>query len=101
MAFGEKRWRPTALQDAGAKPMWPEIREASWSAPVLWRFRRRKNARPISSPTKYPNRREEIYPVFWAKILGDATRLLSPSHSLTESAQIGSLLQCIGKFSQF
>src|SRR5207253_339763 len=34
----EKRWRTTAVQDAGRWPMTLEMREASWSAPVLWRF---------------------------------------------------------------
>jgi hypothetical protein len=34
----EKRWRPTALQDAAAFSNAPMPREASWSAPALWRF---------------------------------------------------------------
>jgi hypothetical protein len=34
----EKRWRATAVQDAGALTTTPEMREASWSAPALWRF---------------------------------------------------------------
>ena len=37
---GEKRWRTTAVQNAGAFTKTPEIREASWSAPALWRFGR-------------------------------------------------------------
>src|SRR5437773_2346342 len=37
---GEKRWRTTAVQNAGACTKTPEIREASWSAPALWRFGR-------------------------------------------------------------
>jgi tetratricopeptide (TPR) repeat protein len=38
MAGGEKRRRAAALQDAGAFAMAPVVREASWTAPVLWRF---------------------------------------------------------------
>jgi hypothetical protein len=38
----EKRWRATAVQDAGAFKLTSEIREASWSAPALWRFGRRR-----------------------------------------------------------
>ena len=34
----EKRQRAAALQDADALTDAPEMREASWSAPVLWRF---------------------------------------------------------------
>ena len=34
----EKRRRAAALQDAGAFAMAPVVREASWTAPVLWRF---------------------------------------------------------------
>jgi hypothetical protein len=37
---GEKRWRATAVQEAGAFTVMPGWREASWSAPVLWRFGR-------------------------------------------------------------
>src|SRR6266487_7040574 len=37
---GEKRWRTTAVKNAGAFTKTPEIREASWSAPVLWRLGR-------------------------------------------------------------
>jgi hypothetical protein len=37
---GEKRWRATALQNAGATPGTTEPRAASWSAPALWRFGR-------------------------------------------------------------
>jgi hypothetical protein len=37
---GEKRWRATAVQDAGAFAVTPGWREASWSAPALWRFGR-------------------------------------------------------------
>jgi len=35
---GEKRWRATAVQDAGAFMVTTGWREASWSAPDLWRF---------------------------------------------------------------
>jgi tetratricopeptide (TPR) repeat protein len=35
---GEKRRRAAALQDAGAFVMVPNWREASWTAPALWRF---------------------------------------------------------------
>jgi len=35
---GEKRRRAAALQDAHARNLTPGEREASWSAPVLWRF---------------------------------------------------------------
>ena len=45
----EKRWRATALQDAMRDTMILEIREASWSAPALWRCARRRNACEISS----------------------------------------------------
>jgi hypothetical protein len=38
-----------AVQDAGRDTMIIEIREAFWSAPVLWRFARRRNAREISA----------------------------------------------------
>jgi len=41
----EKRRRAAALQDADAMFCGPNVREASWSAPVLWRFARR----PISA----------------------------------------------------
>ena len=34
----EKRRRAAALQDAGAIFWNPRMREASWTAPVLWRF---------------------------------------------------------------
>ena len=34
----EKRWRATALQDAVRNTTISDIREASWTAPVLWRF---------------------------------------------------------------
>src|SRR6185369_893592 len=34
----EKRWRTGALQDAGVRADASREREASWSAPVLWRF---------------------------------------------------------------
>jgi hypothetical protein len=34
----EKRRRAAALQDAVRDMMIPEIREASWTAPALWRF---------------------------------------------------------------
>lgn len=34
----KKRWRATALHDAAATPIAPNVREASRSAPVLWRF---------------------------------------------------------------
>jgi hypothetical protein len=34
----EKRWRATALQDAGANPISPHQRALSWTAPVIWRF---------------------------------------------------------------
>jgi len=34
----EKRRRAAALQDAMRGTMIPEKREASWSAPALWRF---------------------------------------------------------------
>jgi len=37
-AGGEKRRRAAALQDAGAFALAPAVREASWTAPVLWRF---------------------------------------------------------------
>ena len=37
----EKRWRATAVQDADAFTMTTGWREASWSAPALWRFGRR------------------------------------------------------------
>jgi hypothetical protein len=33
-----KRRRAAALQDAARGTMIPEIREASWTAPALWRF---------------------------------------------------------------
>jgi hypothetical protein len=55
---GEKRWRVTAVQNAGAFTVTPGWREASWSAPALWRFGRsaRKTrdgwkcwARPVSA----------------------------------------------------
>jgi len=37
--FGvQKRWRATAVQDAGAFTVTFGWREASWSAPALWRF---------------------------------------------------------------
>jgi hypothetical protein len=36
----KKRWRATAVQDAGAFMVTPGWREASWSAPALWRFGR-------------------------------------------------------------
>ena len=36
----EKRWRATALQNAGALADDHRMREASWSAPALWRFGR-------------------------------------------------------------
>src|ERR1035437_7770403 len=45
----EKRRRAAAVQDAARDKMIPEIREASWSAPVLWRFARRRNVREISA----------------------------------------------------
>jgi len=35
-----KRRRAAALQDAARGTMIPEIREASWTAPALWRFPR-------------------------------------------------------------
>jgi tetratricopeptide (TPR) repeat protein len=38
MAGGEQRRRAAALQDAGAFALAPFVREASWTAPVLWRF---------------------------------------------------------------
>ena len=38
IGHGEKRQRAGALQDAGALTGAPVLREASWSAPVLWRF---------------------------------------------------------------
>ena len=34
----EKRWRATAFQDASARFVNFRQREASWTAPVLWRF---------------------------------------------------------------
>ena len=34
----EKRRKAAALQDAMRNTMIPEIREASWTAPALWRF---------------------------------------------------------------
>jgi hypothetical protein len=40
----EKRWRATAVQDAGALPMPTEPRKAFWSAPALWRFGGRRNS---------------------------------------------------------
>jgi hypothetical protein len=36
----EKRWRATAVQDAGAFTVMLEYCETAWSAPVLWRFGR-------------------------------------------------------------
>ena len=39
----------TALQDAARDTMIPEIREASWTAPALWRFARRWKVREISA----------------------------------------------------
>ena len=46
-AGGEKRRRAAAVQDAGARAAALGEREASWSAPVLWRFdgRNRGNVR--------------------------------------------------------
>jgi hypothetical protein len=38
MSFVGKRRRAAAVQDAKRSPMIYEPREASWSAPVLWRF---------------------------------------------------------------
>ena len=38
MAGGEQRRRAAALQDAGAFVVAPFVREASWTAPALWRF---------------------------------------------------------------
>jgi len=38
MVREEKRRRATALQNAGAFMLAPNIREASWTAPVFWRF---------------------------------------------------------------
>ena len=35
------------LHDASRDTMIPEIREASWTAPALWRFARRWNVREI------------------------------------------------------
>ena len=37
-ASREKRRRTAALQNAGAFVIAPALREASWTAPVLWRF---------------------------------------------------------------
>ena len=34
----EKRWRATAIHDARRLPGTHELREASWTAPALWRF---------------------------------------------------------------
>jgi len=47
----EKRCRciGAALQDAARDTMIPEIREASWTAPALWRFARRRGIREISA----------------------------------------------------
>ena|ERR1017187_1084774 len=39
-AFGEKRRRAAAVQDAGAMTGDFRPHEASWTAPVLWRFRK-------------------------------------------------------------
>jgi hypothetical protein len=36
----QKRWRATAVQNAGALADDHRMREASWSAPALWRFGR-------------------------------------------------------------
>jgi hypothetical protein len=38
MRLWEKRRRAAALQDAMRNTLIPEIREAFWSAPALWRF---------------------------------------------------------------
>jgi hypothetical protein len=47
----KKRRRAAALQDAARDTMIPEIREASWTAPALWRFARRWNVREVSVRT--------------------------------------------------
>ena len=39
------------LHDASRDTMIPEIREASWTAPALWRFARRWNIREVSVRT--------------------------------------------------
>ena len=41
----EKRWRATALQDPDALAIAPRMREASWSAPALWRLGRADDGR--------------------------------------------------------
>ena len=40
----EKRWRTTAVQDAGALSLTPELRKASWSATAERERRRRVRA---------------------------------------------------------
>ena len=51
----EKRWRATAVQDAGAFTMTLVKREASWSAPALWRFGGRCGGGFDSTPSKLMN----------------------------------------------
>jgi hypothetical protein len=83
------RWRETIR---------PNIREASWSAPALWRFPRGQmpdpNIKPSVSacsttdylPLFLPDRsarrrkirRAEIHPAFWAKLLEDAIQTNTP-----------------------
>ena len=86
----EKRWRTTALQDAGARDARPLTREASWSAPVLWRFvrcgksRRARKAvedhrtperwRDFSRPTRRVSRFGTVFP-----IPGHASRKMAPA----------------------
>jgi hypothetical protein len=45
----KKRRRAAAVQDAVRDTMIPEIREASWSAPALWRYASRRGIREFSA----------------------------------------------------
>jgi hypothetical protein len=45
----EKRRRAAALQNAVRDTMIIEIRAASWTAPALWRFARKRKIRRISA----------------------------------------------------
>jgi hypothetical protein len=45
----QKRRRAAAVEDVARDAMLLEMREASWSAPVLRRFARRRKAREISA----------------------------------------------------